>query len=74
MTNLHASKKKMIGVIASIFLLSFAVLATTQGRNQMVFAQGNMSENNSMMTMSSSSSSSSLPQHTHRQKHLLKQG
>ncbi len=51
------SKTKMTGVIASIFLLSFAVLATSQGRNQLAFAQG---ENDKSMT--TMSSSSSLPQ------------
>jgi hypothetical protein len=43
MNKLHKSKKKMIGVVASLLLLSFAVLATTQGRNQIVFGQGNNS-------------------------------
>jgi hypothetical protein len=61
MINLHTSKTKMVGVIASLFLLSFAVLATTQVRNQSVLAQGNnsmMSENNSMMK----TPTTSLPQ------------
>jgi len=67
MNELHKSKKKMIiGVVASLLLLSFAVLATTQGRNQIVFGQGNNSmtpENNMMMNMSSSSSAMSpIPQ------------
>lgn len=63
MTNLQISKKRMVGVISSIFLLSLAILATAQGRSQLAFAQGMnyyISENNSIMTMSSSSSS--LPQ------------
>lgn len=63
MINLQISKKRIVRVISAIFLLSFAILATTQGRSQLAFAQGmnaDMSENNSMMTLSSSSSS--LPQ------------
>jgi preprotein translocase subunit SecF len=52
-------KKKMVGVITTIFLLSLAVLAGIQMRYQVTFAQGNnseISEDESMMTMSSSSS------------------
>jgi hypothetical protein len=61
-------KKKMVGVITTIFLLSLAILAGIQMRYQVTFAQGNnseISEDESMMTMSSSSSSAagtSLPQ------------
>jgi hypothetical protein len=40
LANSKRSSEKMIGVIASIFLLSFAIIATTQGRNQLAFAQG----------------------------------
>ena len=53
-------KKKMVGVIGTIFLLSLSVLAGIQMKDQVTFAQGNnseMSEDESMMTMSSSSSS-----------------
>ena len=57
-------KKKMVGVIGTIFLLSLSVLAGIQIRDQVTFAQGNnseMSEDKSMMTMSSSGGTS-LPQ------------
>jgi len=59
MASSKRSPEKIIGVRASIFLLSFAIVATTQGRSQLVFAQGQ--GENSMMNMSSSSSSI-LPQ------------
>jgi hypothetical protein len=58
-------KKKMIGVISTILLLSLAVLAATQMTHQLTFAQGNdseMSNDQSMMKMSSSSVGASLPQ------------
>jgi hypothetical protein len=55
MANCKKSPEKMIAVIATLLLLSSAILATTQGGNQLAFAQSG----NSMMNMSSSSS---LPQ------------
>ena len=60
MASSKRSPEKILGVIASIFLLSFAIVATTQGRSQLVYAQGQ--GENSMMNMSSSTSSSILPQ------------
>jgi hypothetical protein len=59
MASSKRSPEKILGVIASIFLLSFAIVAITQGRSQLVFAQGQ--GENSMMNMSSSSPSI-LPQ------------
>jgi hypothetical protein len=59
MASSKRSLEKIIGVIASIFLLSFAIVATTQGRSQLVYAQGQ--DENSMMNMSSTLSSI-LPQ------------
>ena len=55
MANCKKSPEKMIAVIATLLLLSSAILATTQGGNQLAFAQSG----DSMMNMSSSSS---LPQ------------
>ena len=55
MANCKKSPEKMIAVIATLLLLSSVILATTQGGNQLAFAQSG----NSMMNMSSSSS---LPQ------------
>jgi hypothetical protein len=59
MASSKRSPEKILGVIASIFLLSFAIVATTQGQSRLAFAQGQ--SENSMMNMSSSSSSI-LPQ------------
>ena len=47
MASSKRSPEKILGVIASIFLLSFAIVATTQGQSRPAFAQGQ--GENSMM-------------------------
>ena len=40
MTNSKKSKEKIIGIVASAFFLSFAIIATAEIQSQLAFAQG----------------------------------